>query len=190
MKRLLTVLLLGGALLPTAQALASPAQIYEDCQDGRLDRKYSQSDYRKALKNMPGDLDEYTNCRELVRAAAQGVGGGGGSGPGGAGDGGYGALPQGQGGLPLGPDSKPIDPVGIAKPDERADVEKARAGVGLSDRTSAPGGTLANVGVKPGDHSTSSMPTPLIVLLALAAAGALAGLVPRLKGLVLRRPAA
>ena len=188
MKRLLTALLLAGALLPTAQAIASPAQIYEDCQDGRLDKKYSQSDYRKALKNMPGDLDEYTNCRELVRAAAQGVNGGGGSGPGGAGDGGYGALPQGQGGLPLGPDSKPIDPVGVAKPDERADVEKARAG--LSDRASSPGGTFANVGVKPGDHSSSSMPTPLIILLALAAACALAGLVPRLKDLVLRRPAA
>lgn len=186
MTRLILITATFFVMAMTTTASASPAQIYDDCQDGRLDRSYSQSDYRKALSGMPGDLDEYTNCRELIRSAMQGIRGGGGSGPGGAGEGGYGALPAGEGGLPLGPDSKPIDPVGIATPEERADVEKARASRPADlDKVS-----VAGVGVKPGDDHSSSLPTPLIVLLALTALGALTALVPRVRDLVLRRPTA
>jgi hypothetical protein len=173
--------------IPAALAHASPDQIYADCQDGRLDKGYSQSDYRKALAGMPGDLDEYTNCRELIRSAMSGVRGGGGSGPGGAGRGGYGALPAGQGGLSLGPDSRPVDPSKIASKDEQAALNLARKGQGLSDST----GTLVprTAALRPDSHS-SSLPAPLIVLLALTAAAALVALVPRLRDLVLRRPAA
>jgi hypothetical protein len=164
-----------------ATAAASPEQIYEDCQDGRLDRRYSDDDYRDALRDIPADLDEYTNCRELIRGAQQGARGGG-SGPGSNfdGAGGFGPLPAGQGGLPLGPDSRPIDPVGIATPDERKDLERAR--VRVPDRVAIP----SNAGVSPGDHG-ADLPVPLIVLLALTAVGSLAALAPRVKDLVQRR---
>src|SRR4051812_16236407 len=59
--------------VPTV-SVASEQQIFDDCQDnGRLDKRYSDSDYRKALKDMPEDLDEYTNCSDLVRAGLAGV---------------------------------------------------------------------------------------------------------------------
>jgi len=169
------------AAVPAA-AIASPEQIYEDCQDGRLDKRYSSKDYREALSDIPVDLDEYTNCRELIRSAQQGVRGGGGSGPGSdfQGAGGYGALPAGEGGLPLGPDSKPIDPVGIASPEERKEVEEARS----ADR--APSAIPASAGISPGD-SGADLPLPLIVLLVLTALGAAVALVARVKDLVRRR---
>jgi len=177
---LLAALAVLGAL--PALATASPDAIYADCQDGRLDKRYAAKDLRDALADMPGDLDEYTNCRELIRSAQQGVRGGGGSGPGSdfQGAGGYGALPAGEGGLPLGPDSKPIDPVGIASPEERKEVEEARS----ADR--APSAIPASAGISPGD-SGADLPLPLIVLLVLTALGAAVALVALVKDLVRRR---
>ena len=191
MKRLMILVVLLSAVLPSP-ALASTYEITDDCQDGRIDKKYSQKELRKALNGLSVDLDEYTNCRELIRAAAQGVAGGGGSGPGGAGEGGYGALPAGQGGLPLGPDSKPIDPAGIASKEEQTAVEEARSGAGVASTSKTPSVVnVAGKGLSPGeDRSSAGLPVPLIVLLALTALGALAALVPRVKDLVLRRPAA
>ena len=183
-----TLLALGA---PAGVALASPEDVMEDCQDGRLDKKYSSQDLRQALEDLPGDVDEYTNCREVIRAAQQGVRGGGGSGPGSNFNdaGGYGALPAGEGGLPLGPDSKPIDPKSIASDEEKAEIDRAQRGEGLADRTSdgaATGTAPRSAGIAPSE-SGADVPTPLIVLLALVAAGAFAALVPRVKELVDRR---
>ena len=192
---LLSLLAVVVALAAPAAALASPEQILDDCQDGRIDKKYSSEDYRQALKDVPPDLDEYTNCRELIRAAEQGVRSSGGSGPGSDFQeaGGYGALPAGEGGLPLGPDSQPIDPVGIASEEEQKEVEAARSGTDLPDRVSdanaSAAGIPASAGVRPGEAAGADVPTPLIVLLVLAGAATLAALVPRLKDLVLRRSA-
>ena len=112
------VLGFGGLILAVpATAGASVDAIFEDCQDGRLDKRHPKPELREALADMPADLDEYTNCRELIRAARDDQRGGGGAGPGSThGDDGddYGALPAGEGGLPLGPDGRPIDPRGIA----------------------------------------------------------------------------
>jgi hypothetical protein len=171
-----------------ATALASSDQVLEDCQDGRIDKKYSAKDLRDALEDMPADLDEYTSCREVIRSAQQGVRGGGGSGPGSNFNdaGGYGALPAGEGGLPLGPDSKPIDPRSIASEDERADIDRARNGEGLADRTA---GAMAprSAGIAPDADGSAELPAPLIVLLVLIAAGALTALIPWVRELVRRR---
>jgi hypothetical protein len=72
--------------LPSA-AVASPDQVVRDCaQDGRLDRNYSNSDLRKARDDLPSDLDEYSDCREVIGAAIKGGSDrGGGRGSGGAG---------------------------------------------------------------------------------------------------------
>ena len=63
------VLLLG---LPTA-AHANGASVIRDCaQDGVLNQHYSQKDLRNALNNLPSDIDEYTDCRAVIRAAMGG----------------------------------------------------------------------------------------------------------------------
>ncbi|HEY3021482.1 MAG TPA: hypothetical protein VGJ32_14890, partial [Solirubrobacteraceae bacterium] len=99
MRRLLATLTLTFALLPAAAALASGSAVIRDCtDDGRLQGHYSQRDLRDALGSIPSDVDEYTNCRDVIRRAAfNGAGAagggsrGGGGGTGGAGNGGGGA---------------------------------------------------------------------------------------------------
>ena len=173
MRRLVLTALIALLAVP-ASAAASVEQIYEDCQDGRLDKRYPKSELREALSDMPADLDEYTNCRELIRAARDNQRGGGGAGPGSVheDDDDYGALPAGEGGLPLGPDGRPIDPRGIASPEERKDLDHARVS------------TPQNVaGVSPGDHE-ADIPFPLIALLVLTAGVAIALAAPRVRDFV------
>ena len=53
-----------------ASALADPDAVIRDCgQDGKLDGHYSQKDLREARSNLPTDLDEYSDCREIISAA-------------------------------------------------------------------------------------------------------------------------
>ena len=73
------------ALAPAAQA--SWQQAIRDCaNDGRLHQHYSQSDLEQALRHLPPDIAEYTDCSSVLKAALAGPGGSGGSG-GGAGGG-------------------------------------------------------------------------------------------------------
>ena len=66
---LIAVLVLG---LPAA-ARASGSDVIRDCaQDGKLDKKYSQKELRDAYNNLPSDIDEYTDCRQVIRAAMGG----------------------------------------------------------------------------------------------------------------------
>src|SRR3954464_8436179 len=92
MRRLLP-LLIALFLLPTAAAFASGGKVIRDCtDDGRLQGHYSQKDLRDALSSLPSDIDEYTDCRDVIRRAAfGGAGGSGGGGKGGSGGTGGGA---------------------------------------------------------------------------------------------------
>ena len=50
-----------------AGAMANPVM---DCaRDGDLDKQYSNAELRQALDRIPGDLDEYSNCREILAGA-------------------------------------------------------------------------------------------------------------------------
>lgn len=193
MSRLSLLITMVVLLVAPAQALASPEAIYDDCQDnGRLDKRYKDADYRKALKDMPEDLDEYTNCRDLVRAGLDGVdttgggngggttAGGGGVGGSAGGTGGPSDLPQGNGvgSVPLGPEGKPLNPEIDAAPQERAELNAARSGETIKP-TSA--------GVRPGEPN-GEMPRPLIALLVLAAIGGLAAGGMGVKQIVAGRP--
>ena len=61
------------ALATAAPALASPASVIRDCsEDGILNGKYSQSELDGALEQLPSDLDEYTDCRAVIRRAQLG----------------------------------------------------------------------------------------------------------------------
>ncbi len=72
-----TVTLLIGCLALPAQALAGSADVIRDCsRDGVLNGSYSQGELQRALKKLPSDLDEYSDCRSLIREAALAKAGG------------------------------------------------------------------------------------------------------------------
>jgi hypothetical protein len=92
------------ALLAAPAWAGSGDAVIRDCaQHGKLTRTYTQAQYADALANLPADLDEYSNCRQVIsaakRKASQGGGttgttGGGGTPTGGGTSGGGGAPPS------------------------------------------------------------------------------------------------
>ncbi len=181
MRRVLPLIVAVAALLPAAAAHASGAAVIRDCTlDGKLDKSYSQKELRQALASIPSDVDEYTDCRDVIRAAqlaaATGGGSNGGSGTsGGAATGSTGGGAGGSGGTnggstaggtsgDSGTDS--ATPAGVfggfpggapahsATPDERAAIADARQAIADQD-------PVAEAGV--------GLPTPLIGALAVGA---------------------
>jgi hypothetical protein len=67
--RLVGLALLCGALFAPAGAQAASDPVLKDCADGKIDGSYSQAQYKKALRHIPTDVDEYTDCRDLIRRA-------------------------------------------------------------------------------------------------------------------------
>jgi hypothetical protein len=60
-------------LAAPAPAFASADQVIRDCaRDGRLSKSYSNSELRRARNNLPADLDEYSDCRDVIAAAIKG----------------------------------------------------------------------------------------------------------------------
>lgn len=84
MRRLLDKLPLAAAVIALAvpaPAFASSDDVIRDCaQDGSVDGDYSQKELEQAERDLPNDIDEYTDCRAAIRAAQ---GGGTGRTPGG-----------------------------------------------------------------------------------------------------------
>ena len=67
MRHLIAPALLLLALALPAAVQASPDAVVRDCaEDGSVDGKYSDSEKRKALKKIPADLDEYSDCRSAI----------------------------------------------------------------------------------------------------------------------------
>ena len=109
---LLAALLVALLTLP-ALAQASAQDVIRDCnEDGTLDGNYSQEELREAEENLPSDIDQYGDCRDVInqaqadrsrdRAGSGGGAGGGSNGTGGTGASGGGArrggsLPPGKG---------------------------------------------------------------------------------------------
>jgi hypothetical protein len=156
---------------------ATPFKVIKDCnQDGVLDGKYSNRELRDALDNLPTDIDEYSDCRDVIEAAItsgssrEGDGrpaGGGGGGPDGGGGGG------GAGGG---------DPA-VLTPEEQAarqqDQEDLAAITSPEGRDDRPTIDVGGETVKPGsnglfDVATASNSVPLPLLLVLIALGLLA----------------
>jgi hypothetical protein len=197
MRRLLTATLLLLVLLPAAHALAAdnPSDLLVDaCRDENVDGTYSQRTYRRALDQLPADSDQYTACRDVINRARlaaldrqstrsnqnstqsgtsnSGAGGGGNRG-GSSGGGSTGSS---------GSTSRPVPScngckgsgteLDTATPAERRGVKRAAESGGRAVRI---GGELLTPG-SVGSLSSDSrkLPTPLIALLALAGAFALA----------------
>jgi hypothetical protein len=139
-------------LLATAASADTGAKIIERCTHGQSLSGFSQKDYRRALAELPTEVEEYSDCGNLIRraqlAAAEGGGGGGGS------------VPQ-------------ITPL---SPHERSEVTRAQTKgkepFRVGDKLVVPGVVHASV-----SSALSSLPDPLLAILAflLACAAALGG---------------
>jgi hypothetical protein len=179
LRNLLLLTLLGALTLP-ALAYADPQR---DCAgDGDLDKNYTNSQLRKALDNLDTGLDEYSNCREVIKAAiASGSdkrtnGGGGGSGGGAGGSGGGGG-----GGGEVTPDEQQ------ARANDNAELEALTGD--SNDRE-----PKVNVGgeqVKPGSNglfdlasASNDVPMPLLLTLIVIGLLAIAGGLVALRGRV------
>ena len=70
MVRLLT---LSGLILLLAAPTASAGvreKILRECQDGRITGNYTPAQLRDARKHIPTDIDEYSDCRDVLARAA------------------------------------------------------------------------------------------------------------------------
>lgn len=203
LRRLPLPLLAAISLALPATAMADGASVIRDCtDDGRLAKPYKQSEYRDALANLPTDVDEYTDCRDVIRNAQLGAAGGGGGPGGGAGAGATGAGTAaggfsgggtgagGAGAGASGTGARNADEVlATATPRERQAVEAARAkgrqSVRVGDQIVDPGALgFGSVG------AVNSIPSTLVVVLVLLALvlGAAGGQLVRTR-VIARRPA-
>jgi hypothetical protein len=187
MRRLLIATFLLLLLLPAGRALAADNAsdlLIDACRDEKVDGTYSQSTYRKALKQLPADSDQYTACRDVINRArlaaldrqSSSSGSGTSSGSSGAGTGGGGGGSTGSGG---GAGTSPKVPscngckgsgtlLDTATPDERKGVQEAQRNGGQPVRL---GGQLLTPGAV-GSLSSDSQTLPSSLIVLLAALGA------------------
>ena len=74
---------------PTAPAQSTRNQILRECQNGNLSGDYTAREIRDARSNIPDDVDQYTDCRDVLSRALLALAGGGGSGDAAGGGGGW-----------------------------------------------------------------------------------------------------
>lgn len=136
-----------------------------DCNtDGDLDKQWPNSKLRKAIDDLPTDLDEYSNCRELLTNAITSGSDKGGNRP-----------TLGADGSPLPPDEQ----AARAKDNEdlaaiTADPEKSPPSVQVGDEEVEPGSN----GLFDLASASNDLPVPLLVaLIALALVALIGGLV-------------
>jgi hypothetical protein len=140
-------------LLATAASADTGAKIIERCTHGQSLSGFSQKDYRRALAELPTEVEEYSDCGNLIRraqlAALNGSGGSGGG---------------------------PATPATPLTPSEQSAVARAPKSGGepltVGNQLVSPGVVHANI-----SSAFSSLPDPLLAMLAflLACAAALGG---------------
>jgi hypothetical protein len=177
MRRLLVLVITLLLATPGLAHAANGKKVIRDCtDDGRLQGKYTQRDLRDALDSIPSDVDEYTNCRDIIRrAAVSGAGGANGTGE-------FGGFQD-----------AGTDPYAAATAEERKEIDKVRreggAPVGLADDKGKLTGAVvspAEVARRTGQGSTD-VPTPLLIAGLLLTLAALAAAAPTFRTRVLSR---
>ena len=149
---LIAVLLLG---LPAA-ARASGSDVIRDCaDDGKLNKPYSQKELEDANRNLPSDIDEYTDCRSVIQAALHGGSGSTGSAPPGAG-----AVLTASGAIA----GSPHD-VGKLAAIQQDGAKKQRGPIAIGGREITPGNAGLH-GALAGLAGSSGMPGPLLAAIA------------------------
>jgi hypothetical protein len=149
-----------------AAVAGTRADIVEDCfDDGKLDGNYTASQIRDARNNLPADVDQYSDCRDVLARALGGsgsrdIGGTGGGALGGGSGGGSGDL------TPSGPDEQSaLDSAGAQGGDKPVQV---------GDGTVVPGAA----GFGP-DAAHNDLPGSVLVVLILLGLAALAAALPQ-----------
>jgi hypothetical protein len=161
--RNLLVLAVALALALPAVASASPNQVIRDCaEDGVLNHEYSNGELRRAVADLPSDLDEYSDCREVIGGAIKG----------GSDKGGGRAASTGAPGEALSPREQQ------ARAKDQAELDKLVASSEDNPPTIKVGGKT----VKPGENgvfhlasASNGLPAPLVVALIALALLALTG---------------
>ena len=155
------IVLTGALALVPAVAWGSGAEVIRDCTDnGAINDHHGDVDYQEALNNLPTDVDEYTDCRQIIATARRTDPGRGGGGDGSSGSGGGG----GSSGGGSGGRSHASGASRRAKPKKVAPVPKGPPIVPPASR----------LGARPIEHG---VPIPLIVTLALLGAAVIVALV-------------
>ncbi len=157
-------------LVAPAAAYATPRQVIRDCgNDGTLNRNYSNSDLRKARDNLPTDLAEYSDCRDVISAAITGGSDkGGGRGSPGQGVGGAGAADPGEQGARA-TDAAELQALTSEAASGSKDPEPPRVEVG--DEPVEPGSN----GLFDLASASNELPVPLLIALICVGLLALAG---------------
>jgi hypothetical protein len=181
----LPALLLATLLLAPA-AWAQDSKIIRDCAlDGVLNGNYTTAELRSARAHLPTDVDEYSDCRDVlsraIAAATQSTGSpGGGSGgfPGGSPGSGGGAGGGGGGGA--GGVSAPAAPVTPSTPADHAALAQAGQEGGrpieVDGRPIVPGSaSLVNAAGR------NALPSSTLIVLVLLGAATLASIAPFLR---------
>jgi hypothetical protein len=165
-RRAAIALTLAMLTLPAASARADVgATIIERCTQGKSISGYTQQDYRKALQELPTEVEEYSDCANKIRRAQLAAAGGGGVGPAGAGS---------------------IVPTPLTPAEQR--------GIAAISRHPAPALRVGNQLIRPGvvhaglSSAFSSLPNALLAVLALLAASALALAGRTIRNRVWKRP--
>ena len=173
---LLCAALLALAAVP-APALADGDDVIRDCyDDGKLDKEYSREDLDDAERDLPSDVDEYSDCRSVIRAAQARGGKGKRGGTGGVPGAGFRG-----GGTANADPALSTDAGAQAGTREDLDALNRLAGqnaaandepkVPVAGQPITPAAGAASVG-----ESANDMPTPLLAaLIAVGALGALGG---------------
>jgi hypothetical protein len=167
---------------PPAEAWTVTDVIRDCSKNGKLSHPYPPSLIRKAREQLPADIDEYTDCRDLLATptssgsgGSDNSGGGGGSDQSGAGGGGSGAGGSG-GGSGATTSATPAAPPAPPSPAELKQLDAARQGDG-GEPVSVGGSpvTPGTAGMTTGAVSNGLPSTLLIVLILLAVLVAVAG---------------
>jgi hypothetical protein len=179
-------------------ALASGTDVIRDCTDDEvMATTYTQQEYRDALAKLPADADQYGNCRDIIARAQESAATKGGAKTaarkGGAAGGA--ATPGGGSGGPSSPAAQPSsqparDQLAAAGAADRAAArEAAKTGSTVAVGPGNPVAGTEGVGRAPGASRLSDLPAPVLALLALLLAGALALAAVRIRSLVHARRA-
>lgn len=160
--RLLVLAALALMALPAGAMAANPIA---DCNDdGDLDRQYSNERLRKAIEDLPTDLDEYSNCREILSGAITSGSDKGGNRP------------------TLGADGSPLP---AEEQTARTQDDEDLAAITADPEKSPPSVKVGEEEVEPGSNglfdlasASNDLPVPLLVaLIAIALVALIGGLV-------------
>jgi hypothetical protein len=162
-----TLLVLAVLAMLALPGIATANPVVDCARDGDLDKSYSNAELRNALDRIPGDLDEYSNCREVLAGAIASGSDKGGNRPTAGADGGAGgALPAEE---------------QAARNKDTAEL----AGITDNPEDNPPSVEVGGQQVEPGSNglfdlasASNDLPVPLLVaLVALALVALIGGLV-------------